>query len=129
MFGVGMVVVEAVSEGKHKVNEVRAYRRRRSPCHCSGSRSHLEGRDLGAMQSLQIDRRAPDRIEAFHLTVKLNDGVGAEPSPIARSSLADAARCGLRFGRFRLSHRSTWGTRIWSPSGRSASSRRGRSTS
>ncbi|HET9064478.1 MAG TPA: hypothetical protein VFN22_01495 [Gemmatimonadales bacterium] len=77
VFGIGMVVASGVDAGKHKVNEV-VHTNATISVPLLGLPFRTAKGELGAMQTLKIERSAPDMIESFDLTVKLNDGVSAD---------------------------------------------------
>lgn len=77
VFGIGMVVASGVDAGKHKVNEfVNTDATISVPL--LGLPFRTAKGELGAMQKLRIERSAPEMIESFDLTVRLNDGVSAD---------------------------------------------------
>ncbi|MEO8479808.1 MAG: hypothetical protein ABI542_09280 [Gemmatimonadota bacterium] len=77
VFGIGMVVASGVDAGKHQVHEiVRTNATLSVPL--LGLPFRTAKGELGTMQKLRIVRSAPDMIESFDLTVRLNDGVSAD---------------------------------------------------
>lgn len=77
VFGIGMVVASGVNAGRHKVDEV-VHTSATITVPLLGLPFRTAKGELGAMQKLQIERSAPDMIEGFNLTVRLNEGVSAD---------------------------------------------------
>ncbi len=77
IFVLGMVVVEGISEGKHKIEQVVASNASINLPLLSKP-FMLEGRDLGAMKSLRIDRSAPKAISGIHLSIDLENATALE---------------------------------------------------
>ncbi len=74
VFAVGMFVVSGIKAGKRRVTELTTTASTIT-LPMLGVPFRLNDLKLGGMQKLQVERSAPDRIEAFRLTVKLADGV------------------------------------------------------
>ena len=91
VFGVGMVVASAVDAGKSKVHEI-AHTDASITVPLFGIPFRTAKGDLGAMQKLQVERSAPEMIEAFNLTVKLNDGQSASQFADCEITIAGAAQ-------------------------------------
>lgn len=91
VFGVGMLAAEALDVGRHKVNEI-AHTDASITVPLFGIAFRTAKGDLGAMQKLQVERSAPDMIEAFNLTVKLHDGQSASQFADCEITIADAAQ-------------------------------------
>lgn len=74
VFAVGMFVVSGIKAGKRKVTDFTTTASTIT-LPMLGIPFRINDLKLGGMQQLKVERSAPDRIEAFKLTVKLADGV------------------------------------------------------
>jgi hypothetical protein len=91
IFAVGMFVVSGVNAGKRKVNEV-AHSSSAITLPMLGASFKMNDNPLGGMQKLRVERSAPDRIESFHLTVKLDEGVDVNQFDDCELTVVDASQ-------------------------------------
>lgn len=77
VFGIGMAVASGVDRGKEELARV-TDSNATITVPLLGIPFRTGKGELGSMERLRIVRSAPDMIESFDLTVKLNDGVSAD---------------------------------------------------
>ena len=88
IFVVGMGVVQAVEKGKNTIEQI-AHSDASITLPLLSKPFMLEGRDLGKLKSLRIDRSAPKAISGFHLAIELDDPAALESLATCDLSLDD----------------------------------------
>lgn len=89
VFGIGMFAVKGISAGKSKVMEI-TNSSSSITLPMLGAPFKMNDAAVGALERLQIERSAPDRVKAFNLTVRLNDGVDVEQYADCELTVLDA---------------------------------------
>jgi|CXWL01.1.fsa_nt_gi hypothetical protein len=97
VFLVGMFVVSAVNAGKRKVGEITTTASTLS-IPMLGAPFRLHDAKLGSLQKLQVERSAPDHIEAFKLTVRLADSIDVDQFAGCELTVTDAHQIDNKMG-------------------------------
>lgn len=89
VFGIGMFAVEGINAGKAKVLDI-TQSSSSITLPMLGASFKMNDASLGGLERLRIERSAPDRVQAFHLTVRLDEGVDVEQFANCELTVRDA---------------------------------------
>ncbi len=90
IFGVGMFAVKGINAGKAKVMDL-THSSSSITLPMLGASFKMNDVSLGGLEKLQIERSAPDRVQAFNLTVRLDDGVDVNQFADCELTVRDAS--------------------------------------
>ncbi len=91
IFAVGMFAVSGIKAGKRKVGDI-AHTSNAITLPMLGVSFKMNDAALGGVQKLRVERSAPDRIESFHLTVTLDEGVDVNQFDDCELTVSDASQ-------------------------------------
>jgi hypothetical protein len=89
IFVIGMVIRKGFHLGERKVEEI-AHSASTLSIPMLGAPFRIDDLKLGSLQKLQVKRNAPDKLDGFELTVRLNDSVNVERFADCELTVTDA---------------------------------------